>query len=127
MNFNQLNRYIIEFNLFSRYKIDEKEITKIDIFLTYIYFLLMLFIIIGITVYKTSIYLDNRSFCEKNPKEQLCVNISLTNHIISLIAYIFPLKTFIETILIYSDYILNCIFNFRKDSNLEELNQEIIY
>ena len=86
----------------------------------------MLSISIGIIIYKTKLYIDNMEYCHKHPEEQLCKNISLLNHLISLITNIFSIKIFLETLMIPINNILNCLINLNNKKDNQELSEGLI-
>lgn len=60
-------------------------------------------------------------YCHKHSQEQLCKNISLLNHLISLI------KIFLEILMISINNILNCMVNLNKKEDNPELSEGLTF
>lgn len=66
-------------------------------------------------------------YCHKHSQEQLCKNISLLNHLISLITNIFSIKIFLEILMISINNILNCMVNLNKKEDNPELSEGLTF
>ena len=88
-----------EYNLFCRYKRDEKIISDLDIFLTKIFLVLMAVVPIYITIYKIDHYEEDKRYCDTHKNVHSCRNVTFPYCIMDIIINIISIKIMIELIL----------------------------
>lgn len=103
-----------EYNLFCRYKMEDKLISDTDICLTKIFLVLMTVIPIYITIYKIEHYEEDKRYCETHKNVHSCRNVTFPFCIMDIIINIISIKIMIELIM---GRITNTFNFFYKNGN----------
>ena len=87
------------YNLFRRFKIDESQISELDISLTKIYLIFMSVVPFYIIIYKIEHYNEDKHYCDTHRNVHSCRNVTFPSCIIEIIINIFGFKFLMESIL----------------------------
>lgn len=88
-----------EYNLFRRFKIDENQISGLDIALTKLYLISMLIFPIYIIIYKIEHYNEDKHYCDNHKNVHSCRNVTFPACLIEIVITIFGFKFFIQSLL----------------------------